>query len=52
VKHPGDCPVLLFVHVNNNEYEITAGKDCVVSPTDELTAELCELVGAEAVYFE
>ena len=52
VKHPGDCPVLLFVHVNNKEYEITAGKDCVVSPTDELTAELCELVGAEAVYFE
>ncbi|MBT5369979.1 MAG: hypothetical protein HOL05_18240, partial [Nitrospinaceae bacterium] len=52
VRHPGDCPVSLFVHFEDREVEISVGKDYVVLPTEELTSELSELVGTEAVYFE
>ncbi len=51
-RHPGDCPVSLFVHFDDREVEISTGKNFVVAPTDELSAELGNLVGAEAVYFE
>jgi len=51
-RHPGDCPVRFFIQLSDTEYEIDAGKDFVVAPTDELSAELGALVGPEAVYFE
>jgi DNA polymerase-3 subunit alpha len=51
-RYPGDCPVSLFLHFDDREVEISVGSSFVVEPTDELSAELGSLVGAEAVYFE
>ena len=51
-RYPGDCPVRFFVQLSDTEYEIDAGKEFVVDPTEELSSELGTLVGPEAVYFE
>jgi len=51
-RYPGECPVRFFVQLSDAEYEIDAGKEFVVNPTEELSAELGTLVGPEAVYFE
>ncbi len=51
-RHPGDCPVLLSLLFEGREVTVEAGKEFIVAPTEELTAELGELVGSGAVYFE
>ncbi len=51
-RHPGNCPVRFFLTCEDREVTVDAGQDFVVAPTEELTSELCGLVGSEAVYFE
>jgi DNA polymerase-3 subunit alpha len=51
-KHPGECSVRLSLRFEDREVLVEAGRDFVVAPSDELTSELCDLVGSEAVYFE
>jgi DNA polymerase-3 subunit alpha len=51
-KYPGECPVRISLRFEDREVQVEAGRDFVVAPSDELTAELCDLVGTEAVYFE
>ncbi len=51
-RYPGECPVCLSLRFENREVLVEAGREYVVTPSDELTSELCDLVGTEAVYFE
>ena len=51
-KYPGECPVRLSLRFEDREVLVEAGRDFVVAPSDELTSELSDLVGSEAVYFE
>ena len=51
-RHPGEVPVLFALQFPAREVLVQAGREFVVSPSDSLSAELGELVGAGAVFFE
>jgi len=51
-RHPGEVPVLFALQFPAREVLVQAGREFVVSPSDSLSAELGELVGTEAVFFE
>ncbi len=50
--HPGACSVSLSLNFGDREVVIEAGRHFVVAPTEELSTEMGDLVGPEAVYFE
>lgn len=51
-RHPGEVPVLFALQFPEREVLVQAGREFVVAPSESLSAELGELVGEGAVYFE
>ncbi|MEK6711495.1 MAG: DNA polymerase III subunit alpha [Nitrospinota bacterium] len=51
-RHPGEVPVLFSLRFPGREVLVRAGQEFVVSPSEALSSELRELVGAEAVFLE
>jgi DNA polymerase-3 subunit alpha len=49
-EHPGDCKVYIHIADNGNSAKVRTG--CLVAPTSQFMAAICDIVGSSAVWTE